>query len=69
MDSLLGRTISFIPNVDCEPRFCPDERTVKGTVIYENRPHHFFTVAFMVNGYLLTESFHYTDIGEGVIIL
>lgn len=69
MDSLLGRTVTFKPYLDSEPRFQAEiEPDVIGTVIFDNVPHHFFVAEYQMNNYRLRESFHYIDIGEGVTV-
>ena len=71
MFDLLGRTVKFVPTLDCEARFTADgeKLMVKGTVIYVNVPHRFFTAQFLLNkDYPVCECFKFSDIGEVVML-
>ena len=68
----IGQTVSFIPGwntsiVDSEEE--RREKAVTGKVMYVNKQHQCFGVAYDCGGTVQKESFKFTQIGEAVQIV
>ena len=66
--SFLGLKASFIPYtlLTKEGNQFELSKPVTGVVVYENRPHKYFTAEYQVNGYTFRESFKFCQIKKDV---
>ena len=61
----------FVPAHLDSGKFTPEERraaTVRGTIIYVNYAHKYFTVEYELDGVTYKESFNFSDCGKTVTV-